>query len=110
MIEKDVSRELQAADAKNRDAFRLLANIYLYATGFEPKRPRMRTNFIVERENPQHGEPLGVARVKTSAGEFDPEPGAMPQLAAFMSARHGINLKTTVCRGSELSKNEVLAF
>jgi hypothetical protein len=110
IVEKDVSRELQADDPRNRDAFKLLANIYLYSTGLDPKRPRLKTNYIAPPAKPETREGFGVARVKTAAGEFDPEPGAMPQLAAFMAARCGIDLKIATCNGGELSDREKLAF
>ena len=49
IIEKDVSRELQANKPKERDAFELLANIYLYAVAKDSRRPRIVTNYLIQR-------------------------------------------------------------
>ena len=49
VVEKDLGRELQANKPKERDAFDLLANIYLYAVGKDSRRPRIVTNYLIQR-------------------------------------------------------------
>ncbi|MGH7214408.1 MAG: DUF4159 domain-containing protein [Tepidisphaeraceae bacterium] len=108
MVEKDISRDLQADQAKGRDSFKMLCNVYLYATGQDVRRPRIQTNYLV-RGAAGKGDaalrPMEVARVKT-AGEFNPEPGALSQLSVLMANRHGIDLRAATCAPRELTGKE----
>jgi hypothetical protein len=107
LFEKDIGRELQANEPKQRDAFTMLSNIYLYATGREARRPRLATNYVLQRVK----EPtiqVAAARIKWD-GDFDPEPMAMPQLKAILANDKDINLAVKSLKATQL-KDEQFAF
>lgn len=109
IINKDVSRDLQADTDKVRDTFNLLTNIYLYATGQDAKRPRIATNYVVARTGNAAKRPVGAARIKY-AGEFDPEPASLSQLGAMLANKHQIDLKVTTIEPHELKPQQSIAF
>jgi hypothetical protein len=108
IVEKDVGRDLQANSGKDREAFNLLLNLYLFATGKEPARPRIAGNYLVQK-SPEPKVRLPVARVKLG-GEYDPEPLALPQLKAMMADRHGLGLDLSAAAPEELSASTKVAF
>jgi hypothetical protein len=106
-VQRDIGRDLQQGSERSRDAFDLLTNIYLYATGMDPRRPRLQTNYVIPSDYPTRGS-ISAARIKTK-GEYDPEPLALPQFQAFLAKFHGIELKLTDAAPSEL-KDQRVAF
>jgi hypothetical protein len=109
IVEKDIGRDLQANNPKERDAFALLQNIYLYSTGKATDRPRIVTNLLIQKNaRPKYA--VTVVRIKTD-GEFDPEPLALPQLKAFMADRHDLDLVIGAPVAPEaISGSEKVAF
>lgn len=89
IVEKDISRDLQANSAKERDAFTFLMNVYLYAAGKDPARPRIVTNYLTQK-NQTPKTKLAVARIKTNQPEG--EAITMSQLKAFMADRNDVDL------------------
>ncbi len=88
-LDKDVSEDLQKRKT-DTDSYRVLSNIYLYATGMAPRRPRLNSNYVVQIA----GDPsrrLPAARLRHS-GAFDPEPNALRQLKALLANDHDLNL------------------
>ena len=66
------------------------------------------TNYLTER-NAKPKLKLSVARVKY-AGDYDPEPGALPQLRAFMGNFHDVDLQISAVSPEELSASTQVAF
>jgi hypothetical protein len=109
IIEKDIGRDLQANSTKDRDAFSLLTNIYLFAAGKVTDRPRIVTNLLIQK-NLKPKTQVTAVRIRHN-GDFDPEPLAMPQLKAFMADRHNLDLVTGApVTPEELSGSEKVAF
>ncbi|HEX8916844.1 MAG TPA: DUF4159 domain-containing protein, partial [Humisphaera sp.] len=109
VLEQDVGRSLQLNDPKDREAFSLLNNLYLYATGLDPRRPRIVANYLPERKRPTD-RAAAVARVQY-AGDFDPEPLAMAQLQAHLAERHGVGVRADVVPAEQLAaSNASVAF
>ena len=108
LVEKDLSKDLQADNAGKRDSFNLLTNIYLYATGLAPKRPRMLTNYVVAPEAPAKAT-VTAARIKYD-GNFDPEPASLSQLSALLAKKGGVDLKISTLAGADLTPATQVAF
>jgi hypothetical protein len=108
IVEKDIGRDLQMNKIADREAFDLLDNIYLYAAGRNAKRPRIAANYV-KQENASPKTKLSVARIKY-AGDYDPEPLAMGQLKAIMANDHNVDLKVSVMKPAELTKETKVAF
>jgi hypothetical protein len=90
IMEKDIDKDLQGGLDKGRDVFNLMANIYLYVSGREPRRPRLETNFLLRRvDSPSIQLPAAVLSI---AGQPNPEPLAIPQLAVLLANKHNVNL------------------
>ncbi len=105
IFDHDLSHDLQADDARSRESFKLLANIYLYATGKDARRPRIGTNYLAPTTRPAP-KSLEIARIKIGE-DFDPEPAALPQLKAFLAREHGIDLKLSTAAPSALASQRV---
>ncbi|MEE9211866.1 MAG: DUF4159 domain-containing protein [Phycisphaeraceae bacterium] len=104
---RDIGRDLQANDAGRSDSFAALSNIYLYTTGMNPRRVRLDTNHVVQRnENPSRR--LAIARVKHS-GAYDPEPIALAQLKAILANEHDVNALVRTVAPAQLGSHK-LAF
>jgi len=93
-VPSDLSRALQIgpanAGADERDAFRLFQNFFLYVGGRQPEGPRIPP---WPQEGPfQPRTTIHIARVR-HRGNWDPEPLALPRLAAHMGRRHRIRLE-----------------
>jgi len=104
IVEKDISRDLQLDATKGRDVFNLLTNIYMYAAGNNFKRSRLATNYVIQTPAVA-GTPLQIARIK-HAGEFDPEPMALPQLKAIL-AKRSVDAAISIVAAGELDKHQV---
>jgi hypothetical protein len=108
ILERDVGRDLQVADAKARETFSTLANIYMYATGQDARRPRLESDYLIPPAK-EAQRTISVARIKYD-GVFDPEPLAIPQLSAMLLHDHGLALTTETVPVAELSDKHTLAF
>src|SRR5690348_2857614 len=93
IVEKDIGRDLQAYSDKSQDAFELMANIYIYVTGREPKRSRLKSNYVQPPKSPA-GTKVAAARVKCD-GNYDPEPGGLQQLRAVLAVKHAMDLEVS---------------
>lgn len=108
LIEKDISRDLQANQRKKNESFDLMTNLYLYAAGRDQRRPRVETTYVqMPAESPK--ETIGAARIKY-AGNFDPEPESLNQLSAFTAKHHNIKLDVTIATPRELKPTQKIAF
>jgi len=105
IVEKDISRDLQANSTKERDAFTFLMNVYLYAAGKDPARPRIVSNYLIQK-NASPKTRLAAARVKTS-GDYDAEPLSMPQLKAFLADRNDVDLQVSEMAPASLAGSNV---
>jgi len=108
LVEKDLSKDLQADASGKRDSFTLLTNIYLYATGLVPKRPRMLTNYVVAPEKAPSAT-VTAARIKYD-GNYDPEPASLSQLGALLATKGGIDLKSSTMAAADLTPATQVAF
>jgi hypothetical protein len=110
IVQRDIGRDLQLGISdRSRDAFDLMSNIYVYATGVNPRRPRLQSNYILSRDYPTRAM-ISAARIKTQ-GVYDPEPGALSQLKAFLAKSHGIDLRVSERAPAELAAaDQPLAF
>jgi len=91
----------QRAFASRREAFRLGANIYLYATGKEKFRNRLDTP-LVPATVEQPSTTIGMARLHYQ-GNWDPEPGAWPRMARKFEWETGVRLGITAVDLDELT-------
>ncbi|QOV91867.1 DUF4159 domain-containing protein [Humisphaera borealis] len=89
VVERDLSHDLQANSTKERDAFTFLMNVYLYAAGKDPARPRIVTNYLTQK-NAAPKTKIPVARIKT--GEPEAEAITMSQLKAFLANKNDVDL------------------
>lgn len=89
-MNRDIGADLQKNNSEG-NGFRVLSNIYLYATSMFPRRPRLQTNFIVQLNDSPH-EKLPAARLRHS-GVFDPEPNSLRQLRAVLANDHDVDLQ-----------------
>ena len=105
---KDIGAGLQTNDHKRSESFKIMSNIYLYATGMKPQRQRLKNNHIV-RHDKKAQRPLKAARVSHS-GTYDPEPGALGQLSSLLANEHDINLDVKATSPGELTKDQKIAF
>jgi hypothetical protein len=89
----DLGAGLQGNDPYGRgaDSFNALSNIFLYSTGMNTRRKRMESNYV-PRIARSPGNTVRVARLKHD-GNFDPQPGALTQLANIVANQHDINLQ-----------------
>ncbi len=100
----DIGRELQRLDTASK-SFDALSNIYLYATGLQPQRPRLKRNYVVD-QLAAPSRVLRAARIR-HAGQYDPEPGAMQQLRTLMANEHDVDLQVSTAEPSELSDQRI---
>lgn len=107
IVERDISRDLQVNHSARRDAFALMTNIYLHATGLDTRRPRIATHYVRPAASPTR-KALRAARIE-HAGNFNPEPASLPQLAAIAS-HAGIGLTHEVIAPTALTAEVHVAF
>ncbi len=108
VVEKDIGRDLQMNRIAQREAFDLLENIYLFATGKNAKRPRISPSYLTQHVKTFKAK-LAVARI-THAGEFDPEPQAMGQMKALLADEFGVDLNVQAVAAGGLTKEMKVAF
>ncbi|HEY8668345.1 MAG TPA: DUF4159 domain-containing protein, partial [Tepidisphaeraceae bacterium] len=121
IVERDIGRELQMDRDNQRDAMNLMANLYLYASGRDAKRPRIVTHYVTQEvQNPtpstrpaqpalaRGARKIAAARIRYD-GNFDPEPLALPQLKALLANNHDVDLQLSTVSAEEL-KDQKLAF
>ncbi len=108
IIEKDIGRDLQANDKNRRDAFRLMTNIYLFATGRDTRRPRIASNFV-HRTNQSPKNPVQAVRIRYD-GDFDPEPAGLQQLGAILANKHDTDLRVETLSPDALKSEHRIAF
>ncbi len=111
LIEKDIARELQADSLvpSQRDAFALLTNIYLYATGQNTGKPRLASNYVQRLATATPANAVRAARLKYD-GDFDPEPASLQQLGTLLTNQHDIDLKVSSLSATELTSDTQIAF
>ncbi len=106
VFNKDLGRGLQSNDPKRfADSFVALSNMYLFAVGTETSRTRLASNYIVPSDDEPY-EQLTVARLRHD-GDFDPEPGALKQIAALMARGHGLGLEVQTRNPDELADTKI---
>ena len=87
---EDFARDWQLGNLQNQEAFQVGANLYLYATDKAPQ-PSKGRNTLVFPSDAKASRTIRVARVKYN-GNWNPEPGGWPRLAAVMLDRDGVKL------------------
>ena len=87
----DLARDWQLDNQRDDAAFKLGANIYLYATDKQPQPEKGRSKLVFADETPAK-RTARVARVKYDGG-WDPEPGGWTRLAAVLHNRDGVDLE-----------------
>lgn len=107
-LNRDIGEDLQKNQVARSDSFPLMSNIYLFATGMNPRRSRLENNHVPEFTARPTRE-LKAARLQHS-GRFDPEPGALSQLRNILGRRHNINLNLASLKGAQLTGDHQLAF
>jgi hypothetical protein len=101
----DIGKGLQEQDFVRSESFKTLSNLYLYATGLNPRRARLDNNYVVQ-VNEQPSIPLRAARIK-HGGNYDPESGALKQLKAILANDHDIDLRVDEVSAEELSDHQI---
>ena len=105
----DISKPLQLNNAaKYRDTFRALGNLYLYATGIDPRRARLQTEYVV-RKAVKPKRKATVVRIQ-HRGNFDPEPGALSQLQAILANDHDVDMTVSTLRIGQLTDQKLAFF
>ncbi|MCC6580983.1 MAG: DUF4159 domain-containing protein [Phycisphaeraceae bacterium] len=103
---KDIGEDLQTNNVASADSFRMLSNIYLHATGLNPKRTRL-VNHHVPLPLTKPTRQINAARIQHS-GQFDPEPAALSQLANVLAdSRWSLNLDVARVSGKQLSQQSI---
>lgn len=98
----DIGQGLQANDMEKVGSFVALSNIYLYATGMNPRRVRLRSNFVVVKDTANTPNPIKVVRIK-HGGTYDPEPNAISQLQAILANEHGVDTMVSAVAPAQLA-------
>jgi hypothetical protein len=107
-FQRDIGSGLQSNDqvrGANAESFRALSNIYLYCTGMNPRRLRLKNNYV-PRIAGSAAVKLSAARIKHS-GNWDPEPLAMVQLSNIVANRGSIDLQVQNVTPAELSQQRI---
>jgi len=104
--QRDLSRPLQQYDPGRSDAFALLSNIYLYTVGMNPRRTRMKSDYLIEQDSVRTPHRFSIARVQHD-GRYDPEPAALEQLSVFMNNNHGVDLQVSDAAPASLSGKDM---
>ena len=108
VFNRDIGRGLQGNDTKrSADSFVALSNLYLFAVGTETNRTRLASHYLTPSDH-RPTEHAAVARLRHS-GNYDPEPGAIKQLAALLSRDHDINLDMQILDPDQLT-DQRMAF
>lgn len=109
-LQKDISEDLQKNDTVRGEGFRILSNLYLFATGMNPQRERLKNNYTFPPANYPTRVVRG-ARIKHS-GNYDPEPGALSQLRNLLGRTHDVDLQlpASAIAASELTPDIDIAF
>jgi len=104
----DLSRNWQTRDrARNRGAFELGVNLFIYAAGKRDLRNRLDSTFIADPGPPAQGQPqISLARL-SYPGNWDPEPYAFTRLSRWFQWETGIALVPREVRVSSLRPGEV---
>lgn len=109
---EDIGKGLQSNDTAgalagkpDSQGFIALSNIYLYATGMNPRRTRLRSNFLVQK-NQAPAQVLPAARVKFG-GRYNPEPAATTQLKALLADKFNVDLQVKEVSPSELGDQKI---
>ncbi|MCX5660391.1 MAG: DUF4159 domain-containing protein [Planctomycetota bacterium] len=105
IFQNDIGRSLQVNDVAKGEGFTALSNIYLYATGMNPRRGRLETQFAVKKPGTPSRSIL-CARIKHN-GNFDPEPYALQQLSAHLANKFDVDLQVATVAPSELSQHKI---
>lgn len=101
---RDIGEDLQRYRTTN-PSFSALSNIYLFATGMKPQRPRLANHHVVQLNNvPQRK--LSAARLQYS-GNHDPEPSALTQLQALLANDHDIDLSLSKVLPEDLADQQI---
>ena len=87
---EDFARDWQLDNRRDDSAFKVGANLYLYATDKQPQPEKGRTTLVFADATPAK-RTIKVARVQYN-GRWDPEPGGWTRLAAVMHNRDGVDL------------------
>ena len=92
---KDMSQYFQVNQPRNPDMWRVMANLYHYATDKGVLRARLDTHYEVRRTDIEAGSSIAVARARYD-GNWDPEPAAWDCQANFMHnrCRTRVNVET----------------
>ena len=83
---KDMSQYFQVNQPRNPDMWRVMANLYHYATDKGVLRARLDMHYEVRRADIEAGSSIAVARARYD-GNWDPEPAAWDCQANFMHNR-----------------------
>lgn len=105
IFQSDLGRSLQVNDVAKGEGFAAISNLYLYATGMNPRRGRLETQFAVKKAATPSRSIL-AARIKHS-GNFDPEPASLQQLQAHLANRFDVDLQVSTVAPSELSQHKI---
>ena len=106
--DRDLSQELQAGQTSS-DAFAYLLNAYLYSVGRSTDRSRLDNDYLVLDESAARSLPA-VKAVRVVLGGADPEPLAMPQLAAFLAEEHKLRLEVEQSVPTSVPHSAEVAF
>lgn len=101
---KDIGKGLQASDLRS-EGFVALSNLYLYATGMNPRRSRLENNYVVAR-NISPANTVKAARIKF-AGAYNVEPNADKQLAAILANQANVRMQISDARPQELGSHQI---
>ena len=106
---RDLSEPLQKNET-GEEAFRFMANLYLYAVGRVTRQSRLDDSYMEVDASAEKSLPsVKTARLDLGPGS-DPEPEALPQLRAFMVEEHLVNLDLATVKPEALSADTKLAF
>jgi hypothetical protein len=100
----DPGRMWQVASENKTDAFQLGANIFLYAVDKKNLVTRGQTNLVFANPAIKNNHTIKVARLQYG-GNWDPEPGGWPRLAAIMhnSSRSDLDVQTVALGKGQLN-------
>ena len=102
---RDVGESLQANKVNTSPAFRMLSNLYLYATGKNFRRGRLENEHLVQtNDDPRRR--LRAARIRHN-GTFNPAPGALAQLKAFLANNNDVDMRVETVEPTELGPHDI---
>jgi hypothetical protein len=106
---RDIGKDLQTNDTARSPNFAALSNLFLHATGMNPRRIRLNNSYLTRRPNARTTRSLNVARLR-HGGNDDPEPAALEQLGHVLANKHQLDLRVAAVGPAELSTDQKLAF